>query len=156
MKIDILYNYPEHKETVAKYIMNAFVDEKDRNQEKMEILKAFFGSKHESLFPKTFIAIEDNKCMGTISIFENDLKGQDNLKPWLASLYVEPKFRSRGIAYELMRKVMDTVKEMGYDILYLRTENAGNYYIEHGWEFVYSTVDEKGQDTEIYKKHLNH
>lgn len=42
------------------------------------------------------IAVSDNECLGTVSIFENDLQTQKDLTPWLASLYVSLDYRGRG------------------------------------------------------------
>jgi len=43
------------------------------------------------------------------------------------------------------------VKELGYEILYLRTEHTSEYYRRFGWEFLYKTLDEKGHETEVFR-----
>ena len=102
-------------------------------------------------FPITLVAIKDDECVGTVSVFENDLKTQNDLTPWLASLYVNPQYRGQGIAEKLINRVKEVIEELGFKELYLRTEHTSEYYRRLGWEFVYKTHDEKGQETEVFK-----
>jgi len=62
--------------------------------------------------------------IGRVSLFSNDLKERNDLTPWLGSLYVSTDYRNRGIAKQLMDKVIKTSRILGYEILYLRTEHA--------------------------------
>lgn len=121
----------------------------------LEKITQYFSETNLSSLPITLIAISDNECVGTISIFENDLKSQNELKPWLASLYVSPNCRGKRIAEELVNQVIATVKGLGYETLYLRTEHASEYYKKLAWEFLYKTHDEKGQETEVFKRLVN-
>jgi N-acetylglutamate synthase-like GNAT family acetyltransferase len=115
----------------------------------------YFGHTQLKSFPITLIALVDGECAGTVSIFENDLKIQRELTPWLASLYVNPHYRGKGIAKELINKVQQVVKELGFKELYLRTEHTSEYYRRLGWNFVYKTHDEKGKETEVFKIIMN-
>jgi len=119
------------------------------------IITEYFKSTSLTSFPITLIAVADNECIGTISIFENDLKTQNDLTPWLASLYVIPNYRCKGIAEKLINRVRDVVKDLGFKTLYLRTEHTSGYYKRLGWEYVYKTQDEKGQETEVFRISVN-
>lgn len=102
----------------------------------------------------TFIAVLDNKCVGTVSIFENDLKTQKSLKHWLSSLDVSPDNRGKGAGRKLINHIQEVVKKSGFETLYLRTEYTSEYYRRLGWKFVYKTKDEKGQETEGFEYEL--
>lgn len=52
-------------------------------------------------------------------------------KPLLASLYTKPEYRGRGVGKKLA-KTIDVVKEIGFNELYLRTEDASDYYRNRG------------------------
>lgn len=43
------------------------------------------------------------------------------------------------------------MKELGYTTLYLRTEHFYEYYTSLGWEFLYNTLDKRGQQTEVFR-----
>lgn len=74
------------------------------------------------------------------------------MSPWLAALYVQEEYRGRGYAKELISKVVDTVSELGFSKIYLRTETAGEYYLKHGWGKLEDVIDENGIETTVYEK----
>ena len=100
--------------------------------------------------PIRLIALIDDKCVGTVSLVQNDLRGCD-YTPWLASLYVDVPYRKQKIGEQLVERVKDITRELGYTELYLRTEHAGNYYRRLGWQYIGSQKDEFGLVPEIFK-----
>lgn len=155
MYIDYLYNHPEYIEIVANWIYNEFVIESEKSFEKLKQIIEYFKNTNSTYFPITLIAVINAECVGTISIFENDLKNQNELTPWLASLYVSPYYRGQGIAEKLINRVQEVVKGLNFKTLYLRTEHTSEYYRRLGWKYLYKTHDEKGQETEIFRISLN-
>lgn len=153
MNIELLAENPEYVNCVCSWIYNEFVAVNNPGYA-FDKLLGFFGDTHKDKFPITYIALEEGICTGTVSIFENDLKNQNKLTPWLASLYVCPEYRKLKIAEKLIGAVVDKVKELGFDELYLRTEHAAGYYLKRGWEFVYKTLDTNNQETEVYRLHI--
>lgn len=150
MKIDYLCNRKEYINVVSKWVFDEFVVGSG-SKSSIEDLIEFFSSTSVDDYPITFVAYNESGCLGAISMFENDLKTQNELKPWLASLYVAPQNRNQGVAEELIKSVIQKTEELGYSELYLRTEHTSTYYKKRGWEFVYKTHDEKGQETGVYK-----
>ena len=73
MKIDFLLNYPEKIKEVSEIVYKEFVVGKGSSMSLEEVIKHFSNTK-EKVFPITLIALEDEVCLGTVSIFENDLK----------------------------------------------------------------------------------
>ena len=55
----------------------------------------------------TLIAIEGNKCIGMVTLFENDIKTRPDLTPWLGALYVEVSSRNKKVAQELLLHIKD-------------------------------------------------
>lgn len=150
MYIDYLYNHPEFIYIVSNWIYSEFVLKSQGTLSLNEVINYFSNTKSTTL-PLTLIAVINNECVGTISLFENDLKTQNNLTPWLASLYISPHYRNKGIAKKLIDKIPLVVKKLGFKELYLRTEHTSEYYTRLGWILVYKTYDEKGLETEVYK-----
>lgn len=151
--IDYLCRHAEYADTVAQWIYSTFVINSPRTATLDKIVQNF-KSTSETEWPVTFVAIEGGRCVGTVSIFGNDLKTQSELKPWLAAIIVSPEFRKQGIGSALISRACSVAKALGYGILYLRTEHAAQYYERLGWEFVGHAVDEYGIDTDVYKCHL--
>lgn len=151
MQIEYLRNHPELVKTVSEWIYHEFA----------EPAGVTFRETHEkfsqtgiNLFPITFIAVQNQDCAGTVSLFENDLKTQWALTPWLASLYVFPQYRNQGVARELIQHALNKAEEMGYGAVFLRTEQTAEYYKKMGWKFVYRAQDEKAAETEVYRYDL--
>lgn len=85
MYIDYLCNHPEYVETVSNWIYSEFVVESEKSFIKLQQIIEYFKNTNSMTFPITLIAVADNECVGSVSIFENDLKTQNDLTPWLAS-----------------------------------------------------------------------
>lgn len=107
---------------------------------------------HKKLeFPITIIAKEEDQCIGTVSLFENDFKGM-KVKPWLASLIVDKQHRGTGIGKKLINEITNIALNMGYKKLYLRTEHAAEYYKKLGWLFIDKRIDDLGLKQKFFQK----
>lgn len=83
--------------------------------------------------PTILIAQEGDTLLGSASLIENDLKSHPHFTPWLASVYVAAGWRGRGIGRAIVRRVMTEAHSLGYEKLYLVTENAQGFYAKLGW-----------------------
>jgi len=82
---------------------------------------------NQDFIPSTFVAI-DHTVLGSATIVKNDMETRKMLSPWLASVYVSPEKRSRGIGSKLVQHVMACAKNNNYNKLYLFTENQQKFY----------------------------
>ncbi|WP_214769978.1 GNAT family N-acetyltransferase [Exiguobacterium sp. s39] len=135
MIIDTLSNHPEQLEVVATMIHTEFVQKK-KGTAPYEKVKAFLDKKTSEPYPMTFVALDDVTCIGTVSLFENDLNERLAYTPWLASLFVEKVYRNQGIAQQLINQLIVYAKSRQITTIYLKTENASAYYIKLGWTLV--------------------
>jgi GNAT superfamily N-acetyltransferase len=87
--------------------------------------------------PLTLLAIENNRLIGMASLKDDDGLVSE-LKPWLASLYVDESLRGKGIAKELVDSIKQKAKELGYKSLYLYVYEFSlkKYYSSLGWVFM--------------------
>ena len=150
MEIEFLSNRKDKVEEVADMIYKGFVAETTSKMTYEEFVKFFSTTKDDAL-PVILIALDDDVCLGTVSIFENDLRVRPNYKPWLASLFVKPEYRSKFVGKKLTNKVIDVVRDLGFQILYLRTEDDGEYYKRLGWEYVETVSDEHFEELHFFK-----
>lgn len=150
MNIDFLSNQSEKINEVSEIIFKEFIVKTGRSMKFEDVVKHFSNTK-DNTFPITLVAFENGECLGTVSIFENDLKIRDMYKPWLASLYTKPEHRGRGVGEKLIAKTIDVVKELGFNELYLRTEDASDYYRKRGWTYLETVSDEKNEKIDVFK-----
>lgn len=147
MAIHLLKDKPEYISQVADWLYSTFIKKQHPDFSYREFLQVLKER-------DTYIVLENDICVGTISLFGNDLKKLPNLTPWLAALYVEEQYRKRGYAKELVNFLIMEVKKKGFKMLYLRTETAQKYYESIGWEFVMDIKDEDGIETSVYKYNI--
>jgi GNAT superfamily N-acetyltransferase len=88
----------------------------------------------EGLDRTTFIAIEDSRLLGTACLDIEDLPERPDLSPWLASVYVIPKARSRGLGSQLVRAVEQEAWKQGVPRLHLHTTDRERFYAGQGWK----------------------
>ena len=82
----------------------------------------------------------------------DDLEG-DPRNPWLASVFVPPEHRGKGIASALVRTVEEAAKRLGYERLYLFTESATSLYAGLGWQAL-EQCDYRGERIQVMDKSL--
>jgi len=150
MKIEYLSDYSDFTEPVAQWLYDEFGKGIRPSLTHEKMLQAVRDT-HKTKFPIRLIALENNQCVGTIAIVHNDLSCRE-YTPWLAALYVDPSFRKNKIGEQLVERVKDIVRDLGYNEIYLRTEFAGDYYRKRGWQHVETCVDDEYQlTTDVYK-----
>jgi GNAT superfamily N-acetyltransferase len=86
--------------------------------------------------PITFIAETrlEMEMVGTVSLDVSDFPPLDRCWPWVASLYVIPKARGKGIGTLLMRHIQRFAMIRNFERLYLWTEKAVRLYEKCGWK----------------------
>ncbi len=83
--------------------------------------------------PLMLVAYEQNQPMGSTRLIMDDMETRPELFPWLASLFVHPHFRNQGIARQLIARLCEEAKRLGYEKLYLFTEDQEALYTHLGW-----------------------
>ncbi|MGM0420662.1 MAG: GNAT family N-acetyltransferase [Bacillota bacterium] len=101
--------------------------------------------------PMTFVAVRENKPIGTASLVECDMETKAELTPWLADVYVPPEERAQGIATKLVQRINEEAKNLSYDKYYLFTRQATGFYLKLGWEIIETTTyKDKKVDIMVY------
>jgi predicted N-acetyltransferase YhbS len=90
--------------------------------------------------PTTLVAIEGDRVIGSASLVVADLDGWEQLTPWLASLYVLPERRGRGVGRRLVARVVDEAAALGVPTVYLWTAGQQAYYARMGWRVAAAVV----------------
>jgi len=88
---------------------------------------------------QTFVAVAGEKPVGMASLDPHDLETRPELSPWLASVYVAPEFRNRGVGSRLVRTVMAEAEALGLEKLFVFTPNKVEFYRSLGWQILEST-----------------
>jgi len=98
--------------------------------------------------PATYFAEIDGNLAGSATILDDDMSTHPELGPWLASVFVSPQYRHRGIATALVRKIMQHAKQANVETLFLYTPGQERLYEQLGWE-CYLRENYNGTDVTI-------
>ncbi|UUX52275.1 GNAT family N-acetyltransferase [Nisaea acidiphila] len=79
------------------------------------------------------VMISGDKVIGMASLVDHDLESRQDLRHWLASVYVVPEQRGNGVAGGLVAAVEREAALRGIPLLHLYTENADALYEKLGW-----------------------
>ncbi len=87
--------------------------------------------------PTTLVALEGTQdLLGSVSLLLEDLPGCESFSPWLASLYVRPDRRGRGLGSLLLTAALAEARRLGIGQLFLFTTAHVGYYLARGWVVV--------------------
>jgi GNAT superfamily N-acetyltransferase len=93
--------------------------------------------------PRAFVAHEGTEFAGTASVIASDLDERPQYTPWVATVWVEPQFRSRRIGRELIAHAADHAFSIGAPRVYLTARPARrSLYEQLGWSVVEEGVGE--------------
>ena len=74
-----------------------------------------------------------------------------DLSPWIASVFVKPEARGRGIGSQLVTFVEGEGQQRGYSTLYLMTPDKQRMYNRLGWSII-EEVEYRGEHVTVMKK----
>ncbi|MEZ4866891.1 MAG: GNAT family N-acetyltransferase [Caldilineaceae bacterium] len=132
MQLAYLADHPLHLPTLAvwHYAQWGHLNAGETLQGRIERLRQHVG---KPAIPTTVIALEGELLLGSASVVGNDLRTHPHLSPFLASVYVAPEFRRRGIASALVREIMHLAHQLAFPTLYLITPDQQRLYASLGW-----------------------
>ncbi|WP_372508776.1 GNAT family N-acetyltransferase [Pseudalkalibacillus decolorationis] len=101
--------------------------------------------------PRFYIAVKDERIIGTYAMLRNDLNSRQDLYPWLACLYVDPAYRGQEIGSKLLQHSLFETSKKGFKKLYLTTDLDG-YYEKYGWDHLTEAYGVSGESIKVYAK----
>lgn len=132
MQIAYLADHFHHIPTVAawQYEEWGHLNPGDSLQGRIERLGQHLGCPG---IPTTLIAVENDIVMGSAGLVVNDLRSHPDLTPFMASVFVAPTYRGRGIATALVTQMKVVAQQLGFPVLYLITADQQRLYARLGW-----------------------
>ncbi|MFJ2479157.1 GNAT family N-acetyltransferase [Pseudomonas sp. NPDC087598] len=141
MHLDYLCDHPELIEELAELNFKEWGEFRpgDTLVARTERMRAACG---KGAIPSVVVAIEDGRLLGGALLIDSDMKTRPDLTPWLAGVYVKAEDRGRGIASQLVKRIVEEAAGLGVRELYLYTDAAQSLYARLGWEVVEDLVYE--------------
>jgi GNAT superfamily N-acetyltransferase len=98
----------------------------------LECMEAYLNNKTEYGW---YLCLDKDKIIGGMGVIENDFHDRKDLSPNVCAVYTEEDYRCKGIAGQLLDKVVKDMKSKSITPLYLVTDHIG-FYERYGWEFL--------------------
>lgn len=135
MQIVDLKDAPQHLPTLAAWHQAqwSYLNPAGSLASRIEKMQAHLVDR---LIPSTFIAL-DEELLGSAAIVASDMDTRPELSPWLASVFVAPAHRNKGIGAALVKQVVARAKQTGIETLYLFTPDREPFYQTLGWQTLY-------------------
>lgn len=132
MEIRFLNSHPEYAMELARLQVSEWAHlYADWNE--ASALAEFAAQHTDGTLPTTLIACAGDKLLGSVSLIHDDLPGWEALNPWLASFFVLPAQRRRGIGGTLLRAAEGLLVAAGITTVYLFTEQRQAWFGARGW-----------------------
>ena len=104
--------------------------------------------------PITVAARLGSKLIGIGSLVTDDeLPGAAERGPWLAAVYVSPKYRRHGAGRMIVYELLDHAVALGYEEVFAYTETKLNWYQNMDWEFLRTAIV-ANHEVSVIKKSL--
>lgn len=87
--------------------------------------------------PLAVTAFDASGPLGTASLVADDMESHPELTPWLASVFVGPEARRRGIGAMLVERIIEECRKLGFPRCYLWTGEEETFYAARGWTLAF-------------------
>jgi GNAT superfamily N-acetyltransferase len=135
MNIVNLASAPEHIPTIAAWHHAewGYLNPGGALESRIERMQRYLKG---ASVPAMYIGVDGEHLLGTAALVESDMDSHPELSPWLASVYVNPDYRKRGVGAALVKHLVSQAKINGFSRLYLFTPDQSKFYQGLGWEFI--------------------
>ena len=132
MRIELLANHPDKIPEIARWHWEAW-GHHNPNGSYERTFARLSRRLHRDQLPLAYLALIEDRMVGTASLVEHDMDNREDLSPWLAGVFVDPDYRHQGIASSLVERVCEKARLLSFSELFLYTNNAHELYTALGW-----------------------
>ncbi len=123
---------PDLLPVVAEWMWRQWWREQGRTLEQTQAIYAECVA--EVGAPQTFVLLEGDRPVGTITLARKDLEERPDLTPWLAGVFTVPERRGRGYFRLLLAGFEEACRAASVETAWLVTNTAEQIYLKTGWE----------------------
>ena len=135
MRVEPLCQHPRWAETLARWHADAFGAWLG-GWTWREALAELLTHDQPRATPCTWVALVADAPVGSISLLREDPPAPAGQGPWLASFFVAPPWRGRGVGARLHDHCLREAAVLGHRHVSLWTPDSVAYYAKRGWRSV--------------------
>lgn len=148
MQLLTLAECPQALPTVAQWYYDHWGYEKLGNTIEKEIdnLRAYLNT---DCIPLIILGVEKGKVIGAAQLKYHEMTIYPDKEYWLGGVYVSEAYRGRGVAAQIIGRIIEIARSLKVSRLYLQTEQLdGGLYRRLGWRPV-EQVNYNGHDVTV-------
>lgn len=111
-------------------------------------------TKEEGL-PIGFACYNDNILVGFCTLQKNNLKKYPEICPWICSVMIFEEYRHQGYGTKMLQEIAKKAKELGYNKVYLWTDQAPEFYKKIGYTYLQQVEKNEGGYGELFYKEVD-
>jgi N-acetylglutamate synthase-like GNAT family acetyltransferase len=152
MRIEYLADYPELVPVIAQWHHDqwSYMNPGRSISERISEYRKQHGRRQ---IPTPVVALVEDQPVGSASLIKHDMDTHEELTPWLASVFVSPQHRGRGIGSSLVQRIEKEAESLGIEVLYLFTPDQESLYARLQWKVLFHE-EYKGERVVVMKKRL--
>ena len=139
MRIDFLDQHREHIATLAAWHHAEWGHMYD--EWTLEVAESELADQAtRRTLPTTLVLVDEGRALGSVSLVLEDAPELcEEGSPWLASLYVVPEARGRGLGTKLVHAAVELAAHENIGHLFLFTPEHADFYQRLGWRLLART-----------------
>ena len=103
---------------------------------------------------KVFVAVHGEEIVGFVALVNESCVEDTNFSPWLDFLFVDERFRGKGIAGRLVKHVLLEAANENMDSVYLCTASHEEMYAKFGFQTICETIINGGDRCRVMKRQV--
>ena len=134
LTLDYLANHREAIPQLARWSYaewRRYIEQRGRSFD--DVVAGYHQRVNTDALPLGVVAIADGAVIGMGALLEADLPLRPELTPWLASIFVAPEYRGRGVGSMIVERLASEATRLELERLYLWTSSAASLYARLGW-----------------------
>lgn len=96
----------------------------------------------------------DNNIVGFCVFKIENLKKYPEFYPWLSDVMILKEYRGKGYGKMLLQYGENLLKELGYNIIYVWTDQAPNFYKKLGFSYKQEVEKNEGGTGQLFYKNI--
>ena len=98
--------------------------------------------------------LDNNQIVGFCVFKKENLKKYPNIFPWLSDVMILPQFRGQGYGKKLLEYGEQTLKDLGYNTIYVWTDQAPDFYKKLGFTYKQEVEKNEGGFGQLFYKNI--
>lgn len=111
-------------------------------------------TKEEGL-PISFACYNNNTLVGFCTLQKNNLKKYLEICSWICSVMIFEEYRYQGYGTKMLQEIANKAKELGYNKVYLWTDQAPEFYKKIGYTYLQQVEKNEGGYGELFYKEVD-